>query len=302
MHNGQLSTDEIVGLIARRLEEHPVDEGDVLPALKSLLDYWALDRDQELKGELLNELIVTYSAAIRRLVELNEIKNKFLGIAAHDLRNPLVSIRGLCEVMLTGVSGPLTEEQKEYLSIIKTGASGMLTLVNDLLQVSVIESGKLELRVKKDSLAELVRQRVKIFDVFAANKKIVLKHEIEEVGEQLIDQSKMAQVIDNLLSNALKFSPSGSLVSISLRCDRHSILFSVRDHGPGVAEEQKDKIFSEFQKGNALPTGGESSTGLGLTIAKKIVEAHGGVLTVESKLGMGSVFSFSLPLGGGDVR
>ena len=299
MQNGQLSGSEIAGLIAGHIDGRRT--ADVTSTLRAMLDYWALERDHELEGQLLHELIVTYSAAIRKLVDLNKIKNKFLGIAAHDLRNPLVSIRGLCEVMLTGASGPLAPDQREYLSIMKTSASGMLTLVNDLLQVSVIESGKLELKIKKDSMADLVNQRLKIFEVFAANKKIELHKEIHEVGALFIDPGKIAQVVDNLIGNALKFSPPNSSVFVRLERTPGQVIISVRDEGPGIAEKHLESIFSEFQKGDAVPTGGETSTGLGLMIAKKIVEAHGGILAVSSKVGSGSVFSFSLPLGGAIV-
>ncbi|HXW69266.1 MAG TPA: histidine kinase dimerization/phospho-acceptor domain-containing protein, partial [Dissulfurispiraceae bacterium] len=146
----------------------------------------------------------------KELSELNLLKNKFLGIAAHDLRNPLSSINGLTEVLLTNVFGPLTDEQKEYLTIINTTSNEMLFLVNDLLDIAVIESGKIELDVQPHSLTKLLLDRIRLSSVIAEKKGIVISHETGDLPEVSFDLKRIAQVIDNLIGNAIKFSPAGS--------------------------------------------------------------------------------------------
>jgi|WetSurMetagenome_2_1015567.scaffolds.fasta_scaffold223636_1 two-component system, sensor histidine kinase and response regulator len=264
--------------------------------LSVLLEYWATEQDYELKNQLLNNLIVQHTGSIKKLVELNQQKNRFLGMAAHDLRNPLTSIRGLGEILLTEVTGPLNEEQREYLAIIHSAASGMLALVNDLLDVSIIESGRLELEKNPASLKSVVEERVRIHRFLAQEKRISMLCTLEEIGLQKFDSSKVAQVIDNLLSNAIKFSPLDSTIQIALRKERAVARFSVRNEGQGIAPADQTAIFGEFQKLRSKPTAGEKSTGLGLAIAKRIVEAHGGAINVQSQAGTGTVFDFTLPI------
>jgi signal transduction histidine kinase len=234
--------------------------------------------------------------AERKLVELNQLKNKFLGIAAHDLRNPLSSIRGFSEILLSEGAGPLSEEQKEFLTIIYHASEGMLALVNNLLDISVIESGKLDLQLKRQPLQKLLAERLRMSRIIGEKKQIGLQATCEEIPDVLVDGNRIAQVIDNLIGNALKFSPPGSMVYITLRREGEAAKISVRDQGPGISPQDQAKMFGEFQRLSAKPTGGEKSSGLGLAIVKKIVEAHKGSLGVESQLGLGSTFFFTIPI------
>jgi signal transduction histidine kinase len=267
--------------------------------LAALLESWARERDRALELELLRDMVLKNGALIQQLVEMNHLKNKFLGTAAHDLRNPLISIRGLSEIILTEATGPLTQEQKEYTNIINTVSSGMLKLVGELLDISVIESGRLELQRQPGALHRLVSERIRVHTVIAEEKRIVMEEDLAELPDCSFDLDKIGRVIDNLLSNAIKFSPPGSRVSVLLRQEENMARVSVGDEGPGIPMEDRSRIFGEFQKSAALPTGGEKSTGLGLAIAKKIVEAHGGDLMVESREPSGSLFCFTLPIGRG---
>lgn len=264
--------------------------------LSVLLEYWATEKDYELKNKFLNSLITKHAASTKKLVELNQQKNRFLGIAAHDLRNPLISIRGLSEILLNEAIGPLNEEQKEYLAVIHSASSGMLTLVNNLLDVSVIESGKLELDIGIGSLNSLIGERIRIHRVVADEKKISLIDRLSDIGQQKFDASKIAQVVDNLLGNAIKFSPSGSKIYVMLERENNTARVTVRDQGPGIPAKDQKSIFGEFHRLRTKTTGGEKSTGLGLAIAKRIVEAHGGSLYVESQNNAGTSFSFTLPI------
>lgn len=264
--------------------------------LSVLLEYWATEKDYELKNQLLSSLITKHAASTRKLVELNREKNRFLGIAAHDLRNPLTSIRGLSEILLSEAAGPLTEDQQEYLSVIHSASSGMLALVNNLLDISVIESGRLDLDKTTGSLKSLIEERLRIYRILALEKEISLSDGLSEIGEQEYDSSKIGQVLDNLLGNAIKFSPAGSRVHITLERRENMAVVGVRDQGPGIPKEDQEKIFGEFHRLRTKSTGGEKSTGLGLAIVKRIVEAHGGSLYVESRLNAGTTLSFTLPL------
>src|SRR5208337_3612423 len=152
----------------------------------------------------------------RELLELNNLKNRFLGMAAHDLRNPLTSISGLSEILKSKAFGPLSEDQEEYLTVINNASNDMLTLVNNLLDISVIESGKLDLKLKRGPLKVLLEDRAKLGSVIAGRKNIMLHTFFSDVPEVLFDCNRIAQVVDNLVGNAIKFSPSGSNIHITL--------------------------------------------------------------------------------------
>jgi two-component system sensor histidine kinase/response regulator len=268
--------------------------------LSTLLRFWAEEKDRALENQLLHGLIGKYADSISNLVELNKLKNTFLGIAAHDLRNPLISIRGLSEILLTEATGPLTREQREYVTIMKTVSDNMLALVNNLLDVSVIESGRLDLKIQSDSVERLIRERVAIHKILLEEKRLTLHERLDKLPPQLFDPGRLGQVVDNLLSNAIKFSYPGSSIHVVLEQVGKSAMVSVRDEGPGIPEEDQSRLFGEFQKLKVQPTGGEPSTGLGLAIAKRIIEAHHGRMGVDSKVGRGSTFSFTLPLADDD--
>jgi len=234
----------------------------------------------------------------KELSELNELKNKFLGIAAHDLRNPLFSIRGYSDLILNEEVGKISEEQKEFIGTINTTSNEMLTLVNDLLDVSIIESGYLEMKCKKEYLIALLENHIKRNKIIAKKKNIKIHSELEEIPEIMLDLNRIAQVFENLISNAIKFSPLDSNIFIKLEKQNDNVKISVKDEGVGISVEDQKQLFGEFKRLSAQPTNGERSTGLGLSIAKKIVDMHGGLIGVYSEVGKGSTFFFTLPLSG----
>ncbi len=232
-----------------------------------------------------------------KLETLDEVKNKFIGMAAHDLRNPLATVRGFSQ-MLVESDEEITEDSKEMLDMIQDLSNQMLDLVNDLLDVSVIECGKLNLETQPVDIKTLVEKRIRLMRGFAEKKKINLCAQFNEVPELHLDPSRICQVIDNLISNAIKYSPSERQVIISIENIDGYVWVHVQDEGPGLTEDDQKKLFQGFQKLSTKPTAGESSTGLGLAIVKKMVEAHDGQLKVESSPGKGSTFSFGIPLSG----
>ena len=228
---------------------------------------------------------------VREMADLSQLKDRFLGMAVHDMRNPIFGIRSLSSLMLEGLVEPaLQGELKDMVGLINRESNQLGDLVNDLLDITVIESGKLELATVKTDPAPLLRERGEMAALAARKKNISIRIEANEGGTATMDRRRMGQVLDNLLSNAVKFSPSGSEVQAVLGYEDQCPVFCIRDQGPGIADEEGDRIFGTFQKLSARPTANESSTGLGLAIVKKIVDAHRGAVWVESSPGCGAAF------------
>jgi two-component system sensor histidine kinase/response regulator len=242
------------------------------------------------------QLITQLESKNDQLKELNELKNDFLGMASHDMRNYLSAIRGYSQILQEDKEELPEETKDQFLEFIFKSSENMLKMVNDLLDVSVIESGSLQLDLQPGSFKDLINHHIMISQFFADKKSIRLQSDLQDVSKCLIDSNKMGQVIDNLISNAIKFSESGTTILISLKEQEGKLVFSVKDDGPGISDEDQAKLFQHFQKLSARPTAGESSSGLGLAISKKMVQAHEGRLNVTSQLGSGATFWFEIPL------
>lgn len=236
---------------------------------------------------------------VEQLSKANAAKNRFLGMAAHDLRNPLASIRGLSEFLRDGAVGPLTPDQLELIETIYGASQSMLDLVNELLDVATIESGELKLFLEPASLSDVVARSVALTNIEAAKKKTrVVFTPPDDPAVLPIDAPKMKQVVDNLLSNAVKFSPPGSVVTALVQRDPagSACSLAVRDQGPGIPENERDKLFKDFSRLSVRPTAGEKSTGLGLAICRKIVEAHHGTIGAQNLASGGCEFRVTLPV------
>lgn len=262
--------------------------------VKLLLEFYATQQDHHVNIEIVNELIVRYSEAEKNLYDLNQQKNKFLGMAAHDLRNPLTVIIGLSSFMLME-KDKLSPEHHKHIRIIYDTSKKMLNLINDLLDISAIESGRFSLDTTRQQLIPVLRDRVDFNRLTAQNKKIIIQESYESASMVSFDKERISQVIDNLISNAIKFSYPGSKIEVSLFEKADSVVIAVKDSGVGIKKEEQQKLFAEFQKLSSKPTGGEKSSGLGLAIVKKIVEAHKGSIEVQSEPGKGSTFMVLLP-------
>lgn len=235
-----------------------------------------------------------------RLEELNQIKTRFLGIAAHDLRNPIHVIKIYMDLFQSGELGELPEAQQNAVTRISRSIDVMLRLINDLLDLSAIESGKLELELATVRLADYLAEFHHAASLLAAAKKIELRLELEpDLSWVRLDPNRIDQVLYNLLTNALKFSDAGTCVTLGARWNGpEAVEIWVADQGPGIAAAELAHIFKEYGKASARATAGEKSTGLGLAIAKRLVEAHGGRIHVASRPGQGSTFTVALPIQG----
>ena len=249
----------------------------------------------EIAGQL--STIVEKSRLYQQLLELDELKNKFLGIAAHDLRNPITVISGYTQLLETGIAGEVTEKQRDMLRSMDLAANRMLALINDLLDISVIESGRLELNNQTESLPAFLDECRLSNDIIAKGKGIDLELSVDTDPISLaFDAERISQVLNNLIGNAIKFSASGTTISIAARHSGEFAEISVTDQGLGIPAAELPNIFGEFERTSTRSTAGEPSTGLGLAIVKRMVEAHGGTIQVESEVGKGSTFTFLLPL------
>jgi signal transduction histidine kinase len=227
------------------------------------------------------------------LKSLNEQKNEFLGIAAHDLRNPIGVILGYSQLL----EETIDDELKDCTEIITEASSTMLNLLNDLLDISVIEAGKLSLKIKATDYIPFIIKNIKKNDLLAQNKKIQIISDLEMPDQiLLIDGGKIEQVLNNLIGNAIKYSYPDSRIIVKVLRENNQVVTQVIDHGQGIPEDEIDGIFYPFKKSSVRPTSGEASHGLGLAIVKKIIEGHNGHVGVASEFGKGSVFSFTLPI------
>lgn len=280
------SDDVVEGLLAGGSDylPKPFKPKEVLARIRTHLQNRAMAEQQA--------LLVT------QLSKANASKNRFLGMAAHDLRNPLASIRGLAEFLRDGVAGPMNADQLDLVQTIHGASQAMLEMVNELLDVATIESGELKLHIEKHNLGDLVAKSVALTNMEAVKKSTHVVFEAPAAPVvPTIDAAKMKQVVDNLLSNAVKYSPPGSKVTIIVTDDAANkcYILAVRDQGPGIPDSERDKLFKDFGRLSALPTGGEKSTGLGLAICRKIVEAHHGTIKAENLPTLGCEFRVSLP-------
>ncbi len=250
----------------------------------------------ELNREL-NDLARQLHQANAELRELNQLKNRFLGMAAHDLRNPIGLILNFSELILDEAGERLSGEHREFLRICLDAAINMKQIVESFLDVSIIESGELRLDLTLASVREILAGVEPIARLVAGKKNIVLCGDSADDARRLrVDVSKIQQVLVNLVGNAVEHSVPGQRVWLSSQWDDQQIVFAVRDEGPGIAPEDQARLFTAFARAGTRKTAGERSVGLGLAIARLVVKAHGGRLWVESIPGQGATFRVALPI------
>ncbi len=219
-----------------------------------------------------------------------------MGIASHDLRNPLYLIQSYSEILKEEFQGPANKNQQILLEKIFNSSNFMKSLLDNLLDITKIESGKYDLNKKVENLNTLVENQVELHQLIARKKNIGIRLSLEKIPPVNCDKNAMIQIIANLVGNAIKFSPANATIQISTVKKGDTVRFSVKDEGPGISPEDQKLLFGEFQTLSSKPTGGEKSTGLGLAIVKKLVNLHGGKVGVICESGKGSVFFFTLPL------
>lgn len=233
-----------------------------------------------------------------RLEYASKAKSEFLASMSHELRTPLNAILGFSELMKQGITGKLNEKQEHYTDNILSSGKFLLNLINDILDLSKVEAGKIELVIENIHLSSTLDENISLIKERAARRRVNIKKELSPEIEFIeVDKQRFKQVLFNLLDNAIKFSkPDGGLVTITSRKAGDNVEISVTDRGIGIKSEDIEKLFQKFQQINPEISGKYGGTGLGLAICKQMVELHGGKIWVQSKYGEGSKFIFVLPL------
>mgnify|MGYP006283320355 CR=1 FL=1 len=232
-----------------------------------------------------------------QLKQLNEEKNRFLGMTAHDLRKPIGLIITYSEFLIDEADNVLDSEQFGFLNTINESSTFMKRLVDDFLDISAIEAGRLELDLQPASINDVINKSLEVNRQQANKKKIDLQfRESEKIPVIQMDTPKIEQVITNLVSNAIEHSTPGNKVVVRTVAGSDMVTVSVQDFGFGISSEDMEKLFKPFKSTSAKKTGGEKSTGLGMMITRKIIDAHKGKIWVESKVGQGTTICFQLPL------
>jgi signal transduction histidine kinase/CheY-like chemotaxis protein len=239
--------------------------------------------------------------AVEEMRKADQLKSQFLANMSHELRTPLNSIIGFSRVILKGIDGPITDVQEQDLNAIYNSGQHLLSLINDILDLSKIEAGKMELAFEDNvNIADVIQSVLPTTVGLVKDKPVEIVHEIDpDLPTVRADAMKVRQVLLNLLSNAAKFTEQGS-IQIKAECcsnamGKSEVLVRVRDTGPGIAKEDQSKLFLPFSQVDASPARKTGGSGLGLSICRRLIEMHGGQIWVESELGMGSTFLFTLP-------
>jgi PAS domain S-box-containing protein len=246
--------------------------------------------------ELIGAIIVFQD--ISDIVAAERTKNEFISMVSHELRTPLTSIRGFITAILDGRAGEINEKQARFLSIGREQSDRLLDLINDLLDLTSLRSDDLELDMGRVSVSTLVHQATEGIEPLAEEKDLSLEIAIPgEIPHLWADEQKVYQVLQNLLANAVKFTPDGGEITLTAEmADSDAVRFCVSDTGVGIAPEDQERIFDPFYQVENVQTRKVGGTGLGLPIVKRIVEAHGGEIEIESELGVGSTFRVTLPV------
>ncbi len=246
-----------------------------------------------------NELTNMQRALTKKNIHLKRLdkqKNQYLGMAVHDLRNPIGTIMGYSEILKEEINEKLTDEQKEMLDLVSSSSEYMLKIIDDFLDVSKIQLGNLKLDKHLVNLEELVKNNISINLIVAQQKDIHLELTLKgEPPFAMVDPGKINQVLNNLIGNSIKFSPSGSCIKVVVSSDQECVIIEVADQGLGIQRKDKEKLFTPYQQTDTKSTQGEKGEGLGLAIVKKIIKGHGGSINVDSEEGKGSKFSVRLP-------
>ncbi len=287
--------DKIIGV----LNILSTEEGDFTPDDVSVLQNVANQITIALENA---RLYITEREAARRLRELDQSKRRFLANMSHELRTPLTNIIGFSRLMLKGLSDPLTEQQRADIQIIYQNGRHLLGLINDLLDLSHIEAGMVELELRTVDLTELIHSVMATTSALVRDKEIELIVEVpDDIPPVQADPVRIRQVLLRLLANAAKFTEQGAITIRSWRSDG-MVLVSVSDTGVGISPDDHDRIFEQFEQGKLGNGRRPNGAGLGLALSKEFVEMHGGRIWVESEPGVGSTFTFSLPLSAPDDR
>ncbi|MEW6719817.1 MAG: ATP-binding protein [Thermodesulfobacteriota bacterium] len=308
----------ILGGSPEAITRHQTLKGAAYVVVTAVFAYWYLEktlgrqrrtlealarREEELRRlnagleQRVNDRTADLAAAKERAESADRLKSAFLATMSHELRTPLNSIIGFTGILLQRLSGPLTPEQEKQLGMVQGSARHLLELINDVLDLSKIEAGQLEIEAKPFVVRESVGHAVSMVAPQAEKKGLSLAWEVSpEAGEMVGDRRRFEQILINLLNNAVKFTGKGR-VRVECAVRGRELVTRVADTGIGIGKEDLEKLFQPFRQIDTGLTRNHEGSGLGLSICRKLVERMGGGISLESERGAGSVFTFTLPLG-----
>lgn len=291
----ELETFPTLTSLIRLMEEHThVFRKEIVMPRNRVIELTSIS----LKSGAEDNGTILVSHDITREKQVEQLKSEFVSLAAHQLRTPLSAVKWTLEALLDGDAGPLALSQREFLEKTRTSNERMIALINDLLDVTRIEEGRYLYQPAFSQLEEVIASVVQSYGAEAKRKNItiVFAPPKEKFPRVLIDKEKMLLVIQNLVDNALRYSPEGGMVEVNLSHDKKEVVCSIKDSGIGIPEDQKARLFEKFFRASNAKQVYTEGTGLGLYLSRNIIEAHEGKIWVESRAGEGSTFSFSLPI------
>lgn len=296
----------IIVLSKKEPDYYKKEDLDTLNAASAVLSY--VLKDQELSNvfkiqlKALKDGIVEKNNAYKLIKEQNEkileadkVKNEFLANISHELRTPLNSILGFADILDAELYGNLNDKQKDYINDIKASGTHLLGMINEILDMSKIEANAMKIVKSRFWLSRAVNEVKNIIMPLALKKGIVINADVENDFEVFADYQKIQQILYNLVSNAIKYSPENDSVDIAISSNDECFRIAVHDNGAGIDPKYHGKIFAKFVQLDNAYTKKESSTGLGLTITKKLVELHDGKITIISEVNNGSTFIVEIP-------
>jgi len=280
---------------------------DVMDAVSATISYMIKDIELsnvfKIQLKALKDGIVETSEAYKtikeqnlKILELDRIKNEFLANISHELRTPLNAIIGFSEVLSAKLFGELNEKQTDYVKDIHVSGIHLLGMINEILDISKIEAHAMTLNCRKFLISRAIDEVVNVVKPLADKKNICIVKQVKKDGEVFADFQKISQILYNLLSNAIKFSDTGGKIIVGVDFNPNSFLITIEDNGIGIDEKYHGKIFAKFVQLQSSYTKNESSTGLGLTITKELVEMHNGTISLKSEVGKGTTFLVEIPL------
>ncbi len=284
-----------------KLEEGDLDLLSILAsevgvAIENLQLYEALKRSHDELEERVKERTAELARANEELVRLNKMKSDFVSAVSHELRTPLTSIKGYTSLVRAGKLGVVNKEQSDRLEKINRHTDYLSNLISDLLDIARIESGRVGMEIRKVNLSRLADSIVDLLGPQLKEKSLNLKVEIPaKLPDLQVDESRIQRVLINLLSNAIRFTPSEGIITLRAKPEAQALQIDVIDAGLGIAPPDIPRLFTEFFRADNPINRERKGTGLGLTLVKRIVEAHGGKIWVSSQVGKGSTFSFTIP-------
>ena len=274
----------------------PVKSGNGFRITAIIRDITGRKRTEEHLQEVQDKYIRELELRNREMERADRLKSEFLASESHELRTPLHTIIGFSELLTEETEGILDGKHRRFLDHIRKDSSYLLTLINDILDLSKIEAGRLELRWESVDVAAVLEEALSVIRPQGSAKAIEIETNLELCATLSADRLRLKQVLYNLLSNAVKFTPEGGRVRIDVLTRQGHMEISVSDTGIGIPPEEHSAIFDKFHQVGATTKGVREGTGLGLAITKRLVEYHGGRIWVESEPGKGSCFTFTIPI------